>query len=544
MRFRDRKEAGKLLAAALSEYKGKKVVVYALPRGGVVTALEIAKYLDAPLDLIIARKIGHPDNPEYAIAAVAENGHMLGTEKELTSIDAMWLAEEIKKQRREAKRRREKYLKGRKEVSVKGKIAILVDDGVATGLTMRAGIVELRHRGPKEIIVAVPVVPQSTAEILKSEADRLVALSTPSDFEFLGSVGAYYDEFLPVEDEEVITILKRYDQARGKKAVEFSRAMPPVDPILYTFSSHAYMVETLQEIPHLSIGSFSLERFPNDELHITLTTKAVERECIVLGNINPPETNLVSYLLLCHTLRKENAYRITALLPYLAYSRHDKKEPQKSMATELIGKLLSSAGVDEVVTVDVHSPYVKRLFPIPLLSLSPARVFAEEIKKRKLEEWTIVAPDEGAKRRCNAVAKLIGSKRVSVMFKERSSFGVKHLDVQGEVGKRVIIIDDILDTGKTLVSACDALRKKGVKEIIIMVTHGLFTGAGWKKLWDLNVQHIYCTDTLPRPKAALSKKITTLSVTHLLVAALRQEHIDFVTIDASQRYDFYDIDEP
>ncbi len=212
MYFRNRTEAGMLLAKALKKYKGKDIVVYALPRGGVVVAVEIARELHAALDLIITRKIGHPYQPEYAIAAIAENGHIVGEKKDLRALDQEWLQEETERQKNEAKRRREKYLQGRVKIPVKGKIAILVDDGIATGLTMRAGIMELKHRHPKRIVVAVPVVPKSTADILKKEArGELVALEIPSDDAFQGAVGAYYDEFFPVEDEEVIATLKSYE---------------------------------------------------------------------------------------------------------------------------------------------------------------------------------------------------------------------------------------------------------------------------------------------------------------------------------------------
>lgn len=218
MYFRNRIDAGMLLAKALKKYKDKEVVVYALPRGGVVVAVEIARRLHAPLDLIITRKIGHPYQPEYAIAAIAENGHIVGEQKELRVLDQEWLQEEIQRQRKEAKRRREKYLQGREEIPVKGKVAILVDDGIATGLTMRAGIMELKHRHPKRIVIAVPIVPKATADIIKKEAQgELVALEIPSDDAFQGAVGAYYDEFFPVEDDEVISTLKSYeDEQRGR----------------------------------------------------------------------------------------------------------------------------------------------------------------------------------------------------------------------------------------------------------------------------------------------------------------------------------------
>jgi predicted phosphoribosyltransferase len=208
MKFKDRHEAGQLLAKALEQYKNQDVVVYGLPRGGVIVAAEIARDLHAPLDLIITRKIGHPYSPEYAIAAIAEDGHMIGSQSELEGIDSDWLQTQINSQRLEAKRRRKKYLEGRSDISVKNTIAIIVDDGVATGLTIRLAILELKHREPKKIIVAVPVVPQTTAELIQSEAGQIVALDIPPDYEYLGAVGAYYNNFSQVEDEEVIAIMR------------------------------------------------------------------------------------------------------------------------------------------------------------------------------------------------------------------------------------------------------------------------------------------------------------------------------------------------
>lgn len=207
IRFTNRKEAGKLLAEKLSEYKGHDVVVYALPRGGVVTAYEIAKELSAPLDLIIARKIGHPHHLEYAIAAVAQNGHIVKEEKEVKKIEKKWFEEELIKARKEAARRREEYLKGRDEVSPEGKIAILVDDGIATGLTIRVGILELKHKNPSKIVVAAPIIPRQIFDLLQKEVDEVVALEVPKESEFLGAVGSYYDFFPQVSDEEVIGYL-------------------------------------------------------------------------------------------------------------------------------------------------------------------------------------------------------------------------------------------------------------------------------------------------------------------------------------------------
>ncbi|KIA77196.1 putative phosphoribosyl transferase [Parachlamydia acanthamoebae] len=207
--FKDRHDAGRQLAELLEKYKDKDVIVYALPRGGVVIAEEIAKFLHASLDLIFAHKIGHPYQEEYAIAAISEHGLIVEASDELRFVDKKWFEKEKERQVLEMKRRRALYLKNIPKKSAKDKIAIIVDDGIATGLTMQAGIKELKSNQPKKIIAAVPVSPKSTAQLLASMVDEFVAIEIPPDGQFLGAVGAYYDEFYQVEDQEVIDILSQ-----------------------------------------------------------------------------------------------------------------------------------------------------------------------------------------------------------------------------------------------------------------------------------------------------------------------------------------------
>ncbi len=204
--FKDRADAGRKLAKKLKSFKDKNVVIYALPRGGVVIGAEIAKTLSAPLDLIITKKIGHPLQREYAIGAVAENGHTVFNEETVAKIEQEWLEEETEKQRLEAKRRRELYLGKRKPIPCQGKIAILVDDGIATGLTMKAAIRELKmHYFPDKIIVAVPVTPPNIGQELKNMGIDFIAYSIPKDF--LGGVGTYYQDFSAVADSDIISIM-------------------------------------------------------------------------------------------------------------------------------------------------------------------------------------------------------------------------------------------------------------------------------------------------------------------------------------------------
>ena len=208
--FKNRIEAGKKLSEFFDHLSGKKAVVYALPRGGVIVGAEIARTIHAPLDLVITRKIGHPDQPEYAIGAITENGHSVLNKEEVLNVDEQYIKEESEKQRQEAKRRREVYLGERPPISSKGKTAILVDDGIATGLTMKAAIKELKmHYFPQRIIVAVPVAPKDIVDELGQEGVAVLSILTTR--KFLGSIGAYYEDFSPVEDKDVIEIMKEVE---------------------------------------------------------------------------------------------------------------------------------------------------------------------------------------------------------------------------------------------------------------------------------------------------------------------------------------------
>lgn len=207
MRFKDRADAGQQLAQALSAYRNSKdVIVFALPRGGVVLGVEVSKALGLPLDLAIPRKVGHPRQPEYAIAAVAESGQLATNPAEVERVDPEWFKQAVERERREAGRRRELYLAGRPMPALAGKTAIIVDDGIATGLTMFAAIRDVRHAGAARVVVAVPAAPAETVARLQREVDEVVTLDNGEYY--LGAVGAYYDSFPQVSDAEVIDLLK------------------------------------------------------------------------------------------------------------------------------------------------------------------------------------------------------------------------------------------------------------------------------------------------------------------------------------------------
>jgi len=213
MLFKNRKDAGIKLAQALEKYKDEDAIVLALPRGGVVLGEEIANKLHAPLDILLTKKIGHPMNSEYAICAITEDGDPICNSAEVEKVDPEWLAEEIRKVRSEIKRRRKMFLGGKALQPVAGKTVIIADDGIATGLTMIAAIDEIKKRKPKRLVIAIPVTPYDTAQRLISMVDELVSLDI--DPNYRGAVGAYYEDFTQVEDSEVISILKSFENKGG-----------------------------------------------------------------------------------------------------------------------------------------------------------------------------------------------------------------------------------------------------------------------------------------------------------------------------------------
>lgn len=205
--FKDRIDAGQKLAKVIKRrlsFDPKNSIVLALPRGGVVVAAEVARDLKLPLDIIVTRKIGAPLNPEYAIAAVGEHSLVLNQREK---VDNKYLKMEVKKERQEIRRRLKKYRGRRKILNLKNKQVVLIDDGLATGLTMEAAIEEVKTHYPQKIILAVPVAPPDGVQRLNSLAGEVIVLQIEPNF---FAIGQFYQDFGQTADEEVINILSSF----------------------------------------------------------------------------------------------------------------------------------------------------------------------------------------------------------------------------------------------------------------------------------------------------------------------------------------------
>ncbi len=206
--FSDRIEAGQRLAARLVAADYERPAVYALPRGGVPVALEVARALRAPLDLVLVRKLGVPYQPELALGAVAEGEppalYINDRVRRLAGVSDAELEAVKRRELAELERRRARYLEGRERVSATGRTAILVDDGIATGATARVALRTLRSARPRWLVLATPVAPPETVEAMAQEADEVVCLATPAPFH---AISLYYRRFEQLTDEQVVSCL-------------------------------------------------------------------------------------------------------------------------------------------------------------------------------------------------------------------------------------------------------------------------------------------------------------------------------------------------
>jgi predicted phosphoribosyltransferase len=211
MRFKDRGDAGRKLAARLASYRNERPVILALPRGGVAVAAEVAAALAAPLDIVLVRKIGAPMQPELALGAVVDGREPIVTRNPYIIESTATTEQEFKtlcqEQIAEIERRRQRYVGHRKPVDVSGRTVIVVDDGIATGATARAALQATRVRRPRKLVLAVPVAPAEAVESLAHDADEVICLAEIGPF---GAIGYHYDDFRQLTDDDVVSVLARF----------------------------------------------------------------------------------------------------------------------------------------------------------------------------------------------------------------------------------------------------------------------------------------------------------------------------------------------
>jgi len=276
------------------------------------------------------------------------------------------------------------------------------------------------------------------------------------------------------------------------------------------------------------LGRMEIAVFADGEIkpHVLENVRGVD--VFIVQSFPPPAGNLLELLMIIDAMKRASAERITAVIPYYGYARQDRKdEPRVPITAKLIADLLTTAGTDRVLAMELHAEQIQGYFDIPVDHLYSAPVVIEFLQRRRIPNLVVVAPDVGRVRRCRGIAKRLGDLPLAIVDKRRVGKNrVKAVNVIGQVrGKTALIYDDMIDTGGTILDAAEALKRVGAARVMVTATHGVLSRDAAQRLCDSEIEQIVLTDTLDIPKTKLNAKIKVLSVSRLLAKAIRRIHL-------------------
>jgi ribose-phosphate pyrophosphokinase len=299
---------------------------------------------------------------------------------------------------------------------------------------------------------------------------------------------------------------------------------------LKVFSGHGNpaLARAICEYLRIPLGSWQLTRFSDGEVYCQILENVRGTDVFVIQPTCPPvNEHLMELLIAVDALKRSSADRITAVVPYYGYARQDRKDkPRVPISAKLVADLLQAAGVDRVLTMDLHAPAIQGFFDLPVDHLLAAPVLLEWIGSRRYENLLIVSPDAGGVERARFYAKRLGAP-LAIIDKRRVEANVaKTMNVIGEVeGMTCVIIDDLVDTAGTLVGSVEALCEKGASSVLACFSHALLSGPAMERLGSSKLERIVVTDTVPLDEEkSKSPKIEVLSVANLLGEAIARIH--------------------
>ncbi|MDC3119430.1 ribose-phosphate pyrophosphokinase [Candidatus Pelagibacter sp.] len=271
----------------------------------------------------------------------------------------------------------------------------------------------------------------------------------------------------------------------------------------------------------------SIRNFSDGEIYVELNENIRGNSIFIIQSISSPANDNLMELLLCiDALKRSSAKNITAVIPYFGYARQDRKVvPRTSISAKLVSNLITKAGADRVVTVDLHAGQIQGFFDIPVDNLFATPIFARHVKKNiKSKSIVCVAPDVGGTERARALGKILNV-GLAIVDKRRPKPGQSQvMNIIGEVkGKTCIIVDDIIDSGGTIVNAAKALKDRGAKEVYVYITHGVLSGEAVKKIKNSVIKNLVVTDTIDNiNKTKSAKNIEVLSISALMGEAIKR----------------------
>jgi ribose-phosphate pyrophosphokinase len=276
----------------------------------------------------------------------------------------------------------------------------------------------------------------------------------------------------------------------------------------------------------LSLGNVAITRFSDGEISVKYNENIRGIDIFILQPTSPPSDNLVELLLLIDAARRASAKRITAVIPYFGYARQDRKDqPRVALSAKLMANLISTAGADRVLTMDLHSPSIQGFFDIPFDHLYSSPIFVDYIKKRKKANPVVVAPDIGSSKRARSYANRLNSELAVVDKKRLGPNKIETVTLIGEVKNRdVVLVDDIVDTAGTICHAANLLKKSGAKDVFSVCTHPILSNDSINKIEKSSLLKVVICDTIQIPEKKLSPKIEILTAAKLFGQAIKRIH--------------------
>lgn len=285
-----------------------------------------------------------------------------------------------------------------------------------------------------------------------------------------------------------------------------------------------------QEICHelgKKLGGMLVTRFSEGEIRVKIDDNVRGKDVFVIQpTCPPPNENLMELLIIIDALKRASAGRITAVIPYYGYARQDRKDqPRVPISAKLVANLLTVAGADRILTMDLHAGQIQGFFDIPLDHLFAVNVFVDYIEGLKLKDLVVVSPDVGGIKTARSYAKRLGAALAIVDKRRISPEKAEAMNILGEVeNKNAVLVDDLIATGGSLLEAAAALKKAGVKKIYAAVVHGVLTGDSIKNIESSILEELIITNTIPLADSKKSPKVRVLSVAPVLAEAIKRIH--------------------
>ncbi len=273
-----------------------------------------------------------------------------------------------------------------------------------------------------------------------------------------------------------------------------------------------------------------VSRFSDGEIRVQIKESIRGDDVFIIQSTNPPSDNLMELLLLIDAAKRASASRVTAVIPYFGYARQDRKDqPRVPISAKLIANLIQVAGADRVITLDLHADQIQGFFDIPVDNLYATPIFKDFFTVKEIlnpDEYMIVAPDVGATKRARLMARYFGNLPLALVDKRRPEPNhAEVVNIIGDVtGRKLLIVDDIIDTGRTIAVATEALLDAGAIEVRVASTHGLFSGNAKNILDASKIKEIVITDSLPIPENRRPERLKILDIAPLLAEAIIRTH--------------------